>query len=394
MTGALARVLIVHNAYQHRGGEDAVVEDEAKLLGSQGHAVKIYERQNDEISGMGRLALLQQTLWSTRTVDEVATLIRDFRPDVIHVHNTFPLISPSLYWAAERAGVPVVQTLHNFRLLCPQAMFLREGRVCEDCLGHLPWRGVVQRCYRDSVAQSGVLAGMLALHRGIGTYSRKVSRFIALNAFSRRKFVEGGLPAEKVTVKPNFVDMVAPEDDVSRDGFLFVGRLSPEKGIAILAEAMGQVPSASLTVIGEGPEADRLAGLGNVHTLGRRDTAGVQSAMGCAACLVLPSICYENFPRTLVEAFACGLPVIASRLGAMAELVEDGRTGLLFEPGNPGDLAAKMRWAMVNPEALRRMGQTARTEYAAKYTAEINYRQLMTIYREAMAQQSGRSPAG
>lgn len=389
MNSVSPRILIAHNRYQQRGGEDAVVEDETLLLRGRGHAVETYTRHNDEIGDTSRLDLLRQTLWSKRTTDDLARLFAEFRPSVIHVHNTFPLISPSLYWAAAQAGIPVVQTLHNFRLLCPQAMFLREGRVCEDCLGHLPWRGVVRKCYRSSMAQTSVLTGMLALHRGIGTFSRKVSRFIALTEFSRRKFIDGGLPEQHITVKPNFADMPAPVIGIPRRGFLFVGRLSPEKGIAVLADALKQVPAASLDVIGEGPEVDSVKLLANVRPLGMQNSASVQAAMVGAACLVLPSICYENFPRTLVEAFACGLPVIASRLGAMAELVEDGRTGLLFDPSNATDLAQKLRWVLEHPGEMQAMGENARREYEAKYTPAINYEQLMAIYQNAM--QRGRA---
>ena len=205
------RILFVHNAYQHRGGEDSVVEAEIALLQSHGHAVETYFRSNEDVAGMSSLALARHTLWSPRTPHDLADLIRRFQPDVIHVHNTFPLISPSLYWAAERARVPVVQTLHNFRLMCLNALFLREGKVCEDCMGHLPWRGVARACYRESRAASAALAGMLTLHRGLGTYRNKVARYIALNEFCRGKFIEGGLPAERVVVKPNFVDFAAPQ---------------------------------------------------------------------------------------------------------------------------------------------------------------------------------------
>jgi glycosyltransferase involved in cell wall biosynthesis len=380
---ALLRVLVIHNAYQHRGGEDSVVADEIALLRARGHAVETYARSNDEIAGMSRLALAGQTLWSRRTTRDLAGAIGHFRPDVIHVHNTFPLVSPSLYWGAERAGVPVVQTLHNFRLLCPQAMLLREGRVCEDCLGRLPWRGVLRACYRDSVAQSAALTGMLSLHRALGTWQHKVARYIALNEFCRRKFIEGGLPGERIAVKPNFVDLPAPEDR-PRGGALFVGRLSSEKGIRVLADAAEQVPELDISVIGRGPEEGLLQGLPSVRCHGFRDAHGVRIAMAQAAFLVMPSIWYENFPRTLVEAFAAGLPVVASRLGALADLVRDGETGLLFEPGDAADLAAKLRWAAVHPAETARMGRMARAEYEANYTADLNYQQLLTIYDGAI----------
>jgi len=377
------RVLIAHNAYQHRGGEDSVVEAEMVLLRQHGHAVEIYSRHNDDIGALSISSLARRTFWSSRTVEDVSRLIQAFQPDVIHSHNTFPLISPSLYWAAERAGVPVVQTLHNFRLMCLNALFLREGRVCEDCMGHLPWRGVARACYRGSRAASAVLAGMLALQRELGTYRNKVARYIALNEFCRGKFIEGGLPAERVLVKPNFVDFAAPQP-APRAGLLFVGRLSIEKGMATLAAAMALLPDAQLRVAGDGPEAGLLDGMAGVAKLGSLPGEAVRQEMSHAAVLVVPSIWYENFPRTLVEAFACGLPVIASRIGALAELVRDGETGLLFEPGNPRDLADKMAWALAHPELTAAMGRNARAQYETEFSAEVNYRRLMEIYQEAI----------
>jgi glycosyltransferase involved in cell wall biosynthesis len=334
---------------------------------------------------MSNASVLGQTLWSGRTIVETGRLIESFRPDVIHVHNTFPLISPSLCWAAFRAGVPVVQTLHNFRLFCPQAMFLRDGRICEDCLGHLPWRGVVHRCYRESTTQTAALAGMLMLHRGMGTWRNKVTRYIALNAFCREKFIAGGLPASRLSIKPNFVDVAAGTNG-SRQGGLFVGRLSPEKGIAVLLTALDLLPDLCLPVIGSGPEQSRVMAHTRVRLLGKKNQVEVLAAMRGASWLVMPSIWYENFPRTLVEAFACGLPVIASRLGAMAELIEDGRTGLLFSPGDADDLARTIAWAESHPDDMKIMGKNARREYEAKYTAERNYRQLMAIYAQAIAE--------
>lgn len=379
------RILTVHNAYQQKGGEDSVVESEIALLRSYDHQVACYSRHNDEIAEMSQASLVTQTLWSSRSKAAIERLIADFQPDVIHVHNTFPLISPSLYWAADVTAVPVVQTLHNFRLLCPQAMFLRDGKVCEDCLGKLPWRGVVHACYRDSAAQSAVLGGMLVLHRALGTYRSKVTRYIALNEFCRNKFIEGGLPAKRIAIKPNFVDSPAPEAR-ERHGFLYVGRLSPEKGIATLAQAALLAPAASLRVAGSGPEQHVLQGISSVELLGPLANHDISREMNQAVALVLPSIWYENFPRTLVEAFACGLSVIASRLGAMAELIEEGKTGLLFEPGSAADLAKKMAWAEENPVAMRQMGKRARLEYEAKYSPSRNYEQLMAIYGEAIAE--------
>lgn len=373
------KLLLAHNAYQLRGGEDAVFEAEAALLRAHGHTVVEYRRHNDELQHLGRAAAALDTLWSRRTVADLEALIDAERPDLIHAHNTFPLISPSLYWAAHRAGVPVVQTLHNFRLLCPQAMLLREGRVCEKCVGTLPLAGMRHACYRGSRAQSGVLAGMLMLHRGLGTWRDKVARYIALNEFCKAKFIAGGLPAARIAVKPNFVDFAPPKEQL-RVGLLFVGRLAPEKGVTVLADAIRGNPGLTVTVAGTGPAQDSLEGAAGIHLTGALSEAAVREQMARAIALVLPSIWYENFPRTLVEAFACGLPVIASRIGALAELVEEGVTGLLFEAGNHRELGEKMAWALSQPGRMAAMGRHARACYEARYTGHRNHAQLMTIY--------------
>ncbi|MDO8294134.1 MAG: glycosyltransferase family 4 protein [Gallionella sp.] len=379
------RVLIVHNAYQMRGGEDSVVDAELELLRGHGHAVEVFQRHNDELKSIPRWKAAADTVWSSRSVTALTETIRRFRPDVVHFHNTFPLISPAAYWAVRAAGLPVVQTLHNFRLHCPQAMYLREGRVCEDCLGHLPWRGVLHGCYRDSRAQSAVLGGMLVLHRALGTYQNKVTRYIALNEFCRRKFIKGGLPAERVAVKPNFVDF-PPPPLAAREGFLFVGRLSAEKGVDVLVRAWALLDTVScLRVAGTGPEAGLLEGHPGLAALGALSGEAVRTEMGRSAALVLPSICYESFPRTLVEAFACALPVIASRLGPLADLIEDGVTGLLFEPGDVADLARKLSWAQAHPEHMAEMGRNARAKYEAEFSADRNYAQLIAIYEEAIS---------
>ncbi|MCY7305790.1 MAG: glycosyltransferase family 4 protein [Rhodoferax sp.] len=378
------KILVVHNAYQQRGGEDSVVEAEVALLRSRGHAVAMYGRDNHELAAMGRASAALDTLWSRRTVQDISAIFAHDKPDLIHVHNTFPLISPSLYWAAAGARVPVVQTLHNFRLLCPQAMLLRDGKVCEQCVGTTPLAGVVHGCYRGSRAQTAVLAGMLVLHRAIGTWADKVTRFIALNEFCRAKFIEGGLPAHKIVVKPNFVDFEAPPP-TTRAGFLFVGRLSPEKGVGVLAKASVQAPGCELTIVGTGPDSATAAGIQGAKILGALPGSEVLNQMCRATALVLPSIWYETFGLVAVEAFACGTPVIASRIGVLETLVNDGVNGLLFEPGNSDDLAAKMRWALANPGRMAEMGRKARAHYEANFTGRDNYAQLLQIYQHAVA---------
>lgn len=382
------RVLMVHNAYQQWGGEDAVVEAETALLRQHGHTVLEYRRHNDEIKGQPAWRTAATTLWSRRTADEVARELSGADVDIVHCHNTFPLVSPSVYWAAHRAGVPVVQTLHNFRLLCPQAMLLRDGRVCEDCVGHLPWRAAVHACYRGSRTQSSVLAGMLSIHRALGTYKNKVAVYIALSEFGRRKFIEGGLPAERIRVKPNFVDLPAEPPTGPRNGFLFVGRLSPEKGVSVLAAASQRLEGIDVRVAGTGPAKALLAASPGVALLGALPVERVLQEMQRARALVLPSVWYEGFPRTLVEAFACGLPVIASRIGTLTELVEHGVTGLLVAPGDAADLAQAMMWAAQHPAQMAAMGARARAAYRDRLDAGSNYGQLLAIYAQALAREA------
>lgn len=377
------RILVVHNAYQLRGGEDAVVDAEVRLLQAQGHAVDTYFRSNHDITGSSTFSVARDTFWSRRTADEIGARVQDFRPDLIHVHNTFPLISPSIYSVARRLGVPVVQTLHNFRMLCPQAMLLREGRVCEDCVGHVPWRAAVHGCYRGSRGQSAVMATMLATHRGLGTYRDGISRYIALTEFARDVHVRGGLPPERIAVKPNFVEEASsvgmPVGE--RAGYLFVGRLSAEKGISTLLTAVHGKRFGAIDMVGDGPDRALVDACPELRAHGWQSEETVRRFMHGAIALIMPSIWYEGFPRTLVEAFSCGLPVIASRLGSMASLIRSGETGLLFEPGNAADLGRAIEWAGAHPKEMLEMGRRCHAEYLARYTPDRNYEQLMAIYR-------------
>jgi len=384
------KVLLVHNAYQQRGGEDSVVDSEEAMLTRGGHEVIAYRRHNDEVQGASRLSLLATTVWSRQSEADVASLIEQHRPDVMHLHNSLPLVSPSVIWAASQRGVPVVMTLHNFRLLCPQAMFLREGKVCEDCLGGVPWRAVTRACYRESPAQTAVMVGSLMVHRWLGTYQRHVDQFIALSAFARGKFLEAGFDAQRLSVKPNFVEEDAsgpwvPDAARARLGGMFVGRLAPEKGVDVLAQAAPWLPAGCIDVVGDGPLAPRLQGQAALNLVGFKALPEVLQRMQDKSFLLLPSICYENFPRTIAEAFSKGLPVIASRLGGMAEIIDDGQTGLHFEAGNARDLAEKVNWALSHPDAMRQMGERARQVYEARFTEAVNLQALLAIYQQAMA---------
>jgi glycosyltransferase involved in cell wall biosynthesis len=389
------KILLIHNTYQQPGGEDVVFNQERQLLERAGHQVLTYCRSNGEIAGysaLQRLALVGRMTWARGTRREIASLLRSQKPDLVHVHNTFLMVSPSVYTACKEAHIPVVQTLHNYRLLCPAAIFYRDAHVCEECAEHNLWHAVFYGCYRESRAESAGVALMLEAHRLLRTWTRMVHSYVTLTEFARQKFTAGGLPPDRMVTKPNFVHTDPGEHVDSGQYALFVGRLSPEKGIGTLLAAWKLLAKGiSLIIVGDGPLSARLAveatqlGLNNVSFRGRLRRAETLQAIKGASFLILPSGCYENFPMSIVEAFACGVPVVCSRLGAMEEIVAHGRTGLHFTPGNASDLAAKVEWAWTHPGEMAVMGRAARAEYEAKYTAERNYQMLMEIYQKALA---------
>lgn len=385
------KIVLVHNSYRQPGGEDAVFAAEAALLRQNGHEVVQFTEDNRRIDGIGQIALAAHTIWSRPTRHRLLRVLRDVRCDVVHFHNTFPLISPSAYAACREARVPVVQTLHNYRLLCPAATFYRDGGVCEDCLGTTPpWPGVRHACYRESRAQTTVAAAMLTLHRWLKTWQEQVDLYVALTEFARRKFIEGGLPAAKILVKPNFVSPALGTRGNDGSYALFVGRLAPEKGVRVLLQAWQGLRGSALKIVGDGPLMDEVRAfvqeqkLGCIEVLGQRAHQEVLRLMKEAQLLVFPSEWYEGFPVTIAEAFACGVPVVASRLGAMVEIVDEGRTGLFFTPGDAGDLSAQVQWALTHPEEMAQMGRRAREEFQASYSAERNYEMLMAIYQKAL----------
>ena len=389
------KIILVHNSYQQPGGEDVVFEQERKLLEDAGQTVITYRRSNYEVekfSGVGQLTLIQRTIWSNDTYKEFSRLLREEKPDLVHVHNTFMMISPSIYSACHQAGVPVVQTLHNYRLLCPGTNLFRGGKVCEECIDHSLLRGVLHGCYRDSRAATATTALMLGVHRALGTWQNKVSAYIATTEFARGKFVAGGLPADRVHVKSNFLDVdPGPKKDVG-DYALFVGRLSPEKGGDILLDAWERLSlPIPLQIIGDGPMREQLEaraaqrGLSHIQFRGQIPRPEVIEAIKKSRFVIVPSQCYENFPVTIAEAFACGTAVICSEHGGMKEIVADQRTGLHFIPGEPADLAAKAAWAWMHTREMDEMGKAARLEYEARYTAEKNYAILAGIYAQAVS---------
>jgi glycosyltransferase involved in cell wall biosynthesis len=394
------RILSVHNSYQQPGGEDEVFRQEAQLLERHGHEVIRCQAHNDEMKGKGALELLTKTIYNSDAYHRVDALIKNNRPDVMHVHNTFPLLSPAVYYAAADHHLPVVQTLHNYRLLCPAGVLFRNNSVCEECLGApSPWRAVLHACYRGSRPASAAAAGMLTVHRLLKTYSKTISTYIALSDFARSKFVQAGLPGQKIVVKPNFVDPDPGCGDGSGGYCLFVGRLSGEKGIDVLLDAWTRFsPAMPLEIAGDGdlgPEVAKAAKQRpQIRWHGRLQKPKLYELMKNAAALIVPSTWYEPFGMVLIEAFAMGLPVIASNIGAMTSMVAHGCTGLHFTSGDPADLAAQVNWLHEHPAAARQMREQARLEFERRYAGERNYSMLMEIYRHTInSYDSANSPA-
>lgn len=383
----------IFNYYQQHGGEEEVFKSEADLLSRNGHDIITFTKHNTEINRMNRFSAALNTIWSSSSKEELGRLIDEARPDVAHFTNTFLLISPSAYYACKERGIPVVQSLHNPRLICPASTLYREGHLCEDCSTKvLPWPSVLHGCYRNSRSQTTIMATMLSIHRLLKTWTNMVDLYIVFTEFYRKKFIKYGLPQEKIVVKPHFIypDPCKREDTLGEYA-LFIGRLDPQKGVLTLLNAWKRLKKVPLNIRGDGRLLKKVQNsifaehINNIEIIGRINKDDLMSLIKNARFLVWPSEgYYETFGLVAIEAFACGVPVIASNIGVMPEIVEDGRTGLLFNPGDPEDLAAKVEWAWTHPEAMKEMGKEARREYEEKYTAERNYPMLMDIYYRAV----------
>ena len=374
------------------------------MLARQGHAVELLLFDNEAISGVGASAKAAvSSFYSVSSHRKAAELLASFRPDVLHVHNFLPTLSPSVFFAAGAARVPVVQTLHNYRFICARAQLFREGRVCEECLqqrSFLP--GVRHGCYRGSRIGSAVVGGTMALHDALGTWSRRVARFIALSEFAAAKLGEYRVPRDKIRIKPNFVPDCGELERRARSAAsappfaLFVGRLSEEKGLATLiaADERGRLP-LPVHIAGDGPMRDAVQRASQrpesrLVTLGRRSESEVRALMQQAAVLVVPSLWYEGFPMVMVEALSQSLPVVASQLGGLPEIIEEGICGLLHAPGDPEALGGALeRFVSLSPVRQVAMGQAARLRFLERYGEQRNYRTLLAIYAEAIESSGG-----
>ena len=381
-------ILLVHNFYQIGGGEHTVFQNEMEMLKRHGHSVSTYTRSNDELKNhKWKLALLPfSTVWSFRTYREVRRLIREQRIDVVHCHNTFPLISPSVYYAARSLKVPVVQTVHNFRFLCPNGLLFCDGRVCERCPEAGNFRQALKKgCYRNSQLQTAVTVAMLKIHRWLGTY-RKIS-YIFLTDFNRRKFdALLDVEAENIFIKPNFVTRSQTTGSGKFEKkFIYAGRLDENKGVAFLLKAWESLPrECRLHIYGDGPLLqlcqEAAEKYDNIRLFGFRPQQEIFADLADAAALVFPSICYEGFSMTLAESFSLGRPVLAADLGNHGALVRESGGGVVYPVG---DAAAFCRGVQTLLENNRVYACNALACYEEKLNEEANYRLLKRIYDEA-----------
>jgi glycosyltransferase involved in cell wall biosynthesis len=396
-------VLVVHNRYRSAqpSGENAVVDTEIRLLRQSGVDVRVLEANSDHIarfSAPRRAQVPIDVVWSRRGRAAMQRALHVYAPDVVHVHNTFPLLSPSVLWAARAVGVPVVHTLHNFRPLCANGIFFRDGSPCELCLRRGATSALRHGCYRGSRLATVPLAAMSTAHRVLQTWQTCVDAFIVPSDFARTKYVQAGWPADRFHVRYNTAPEPAQVRDGAGDGFLFIGRLSEEKGLSVLLEAWSQAfpdGGPGLSIIGGGDlERDVRAsasGLAGVEVLGQLPLAEAMRRLASARALVFPSLSYELFPRTIAEAFARGVPVIASRLGSVPEIVADGEVGALFRPRSAAELAGRLVELAASPAVARRLGEAARRRYEASLSPAAATASLLEIYDVARA---GRARGG
>ena len=382
---------MIHNRYQQPGGEDTVVQAEVELLRREGHRVLRYERHNSEIASYTaprNASLLFSTVWNAQSYQAIRALIREHKPDIAHCHNVLPLVSPAAYYACKAEGVPVVQTLHNYRLICPAGTLFRNGRRCSGC-GCKPIRGAWRGCYRNSRLQTAAIAAMVGGHRLAGTWTRAVTAYVSPSQFCRDLHTRAGLPPQRTFHRPNFLTS-DPGCRTERGAYaLFVGRLTAEKGVLEMLAAWRKLPHIPLRVVGEGPLREKGQKLVdstslNVKLLGQLSREETLAQIKGACFLVFPSRWHEPFGMTLLEAAACGVPAIAARVGAVPELVSPMQTGVLFDPDNFEELVEAAEWAWSHPERLDEFGAEARRAYLQNFSADLAYERLMQIYHRVL----------
>ncbi|MBE9490992.1 MAG: glycosyltransferase family 4 protein [Bacteroidetes bacterium] len=389
------KVLLIHNFYRSSApsGEDIVYKHERKLLENNGLSIVAYEKFNDDLddsSTIKRIKIALDGAWSKQTYQELSEFIIRTKPDIAHIHSIFPQISPSAYAACQDNGVPVIQTLHNFRPICPGALLMRDGIPCEDCIGTNLLPSLVHRCYRDSLLATGAIAWQITRNRMTDTYNKLVNKYITLTKFSKSRYVRAGFLEKKITVKSNFLPFTSfTVDEHVQPYAVFVGRLTPEKGVHTLLKAWKYIKNLPLKVIGDGELRQELEELVSslqlpVEFLGFRSNTEVLDIVGNATLQIIPSECYEGFPMVVLEAYALGVPIVASRIGSLEEIITERETGLKFEPGNADDLAEKVNNLISDEQLLVTMKKNAQEVFKKHYTADANFKMLYSLYQQVI----------
>jgi glycosyltransferase involved in cell wall biosynthesis len=386
------KILLVHNKYQQPGGENVVFESEGELLSNHGHFVERMVFDNSTIKTFVDRSLAGlKLIYNPASARALRRKIEHFNPDIIHVHNFVPLISPSIFSVAKEFDVPIVLTLHNYRLICPSATLLYKGKIYERSIHSVfPFDAILKGVYRRSRLQTAAVALMVAWHNLIGTWKTKVDFYVVLSQFAKEKFKTSSLaiPEENLVIKPNFVPDFGMGYSMRDNDLLFVGRLAEEKGIEVLLKATNLL-QFKLTIIGDGPMRklvmDAAKKNSNIRYLGFQSKVDIARQMKKCKALIFPSIWYEGLPLAILEAFSTGTIVIASNLGAMAEIIQSGVNGLLFEPGNENDLVEKILEINAKPAWAKQLAENARLSYLTHYTPERNYDLLLEIYHKALA---------
>jgi glycosyltransferase involved in cell wall biosynthesis len=386
------RILVLHNRYQFRGGEDLVFELEQELLRSYGNEVDTLLFNNDEIrSVFSKFRTGISLLHNSKSRRIIREKIFEFHPDIIHIHNLFPVASPSILFEAKRLGVPVVMTLHNYRLICPSATLLYDGKIYERSVHRIfPIHAIRKKLYRNSYVETAGVVWMTGIHKLLNTWNSKIATFIALTEFARQRFIHSSLkpPPENIVVKPNFTWDPGMGSTPRSDFFMYAGRLTPDKGLKLILKCVAELPDIRFRVVGDGPlrkEVEEYAEkYSNIQYDGFRDRNEVFELLRQSRALLMPSLSFEGFPMTILEAFATGTPVISSALGSMSEIVQDGHNGLLFKAGDLPEFMARIRLISQDNALAGRVSANARKSYETLYSPEVNYESLIRIYREAI----------
>lgn len=380
------KICVFHNSYRLQGGEDSVVRSEVDLLRQNGHDVLEIKAANQDISSLGYINAAISSTWSSKYYNIATNAISDFNPDIVHAHNYFPLISPSIFWASRQHNIPTVFTLHNFRLACIGAQLFRDDKICTFCLGKSPFFGVRHRCYRSSYLQSLLLATSNFVHSKLGTFKHKINAYIALNNFCKNIFIQHGLPEHKLHVKPNFIldPSITVGTKIPRG--IYVGRFSTEKGILPLIRSLKALNISNFLFVGDGPLLEHIRSAG-FEAFPWLPQSKVLQLISESMFLVIPSLWFECYPRTLVEAFACSVPVVAPNHGSFPELIIDGDNGILFNPNDMSSLTIALAFCYSNCDSLAEMGLLARKHYEMLLRPEINYQTMMSIYAAAQSSQ-------